>query len=200
MKSTRILNGYVVVYLPDHPKAMTSNNWKGYVYEHIVIAEEDYGREIIEGEEVHHLDLDRGNNSPNNLVILSKKSHGKIHKWIDKGAPISKDIERIPINSMKPKLRCKVCSKPLKLKQTAYCSVPCRQFDKSSIMDEHDLDEILFKLSKSSVVQVAKHYSISDNGLTKWLHRRHGLNKAILSEALSTLRERAETTGEVKSS
>lgn len=39
-RSIRELNGYRVIYLPEHPKAMTSNNWLGYIYEHIVIAEE----------------------------------------------------------------------------------------------------------------------------------------------------------------
>ena len=73
MKNTRTLNGYVVVYAPNHPKAMQSHNWKGYVYEHILVAEEDYGRSLLDNEEVHHLDSNRSNNSPSNLIILSKK-------------------------------------------------------------------------------------------------------------------------------
>lgn len=39
IKNTRIVNGYRVIYRPEHPTAMTSDNWKGYVYEHIYVYE-----------------------------------------------------------------------------------------------------------------------------------------------------------------
>ena len=48
MRSTRELNGYIVVYMPEHPKAMQSDNWLGYVYEHIVVAEKHLGRAIAD--------------------------------------------------------------------------------------------------------------------------------------------------------
>lgn len=200
MKSKRILNGYVAIYMPEHHRAMKSKNWLGYVYEHIALAEEEYGRQIQEGEEVHHLDMDRSNNSPNNLIILDKTSHRKLHKWIDRGAPILKDIERIPINSMESKLRCKCCDKPLKLTQKYYCSTECTLKDRKSKLDGVSLEDILQKLSTQSMVKVAKQYNVSDNGLRKWLKSKHNLDKITLSEALSTLRERAETSGEVQSS
>lgn len=200
MKNIRILNGYVVIYKPEHPKAMRSKNWNGYVYEHIVIAEEDLGRELFAGEEVHHLDLDRSNNRPSNLIVLSKAAHRKLHVWINNGAFISKDVNGNPVNSGKPKLRCKVCEKSLKLKQKYYCSVECMLEAKTSKMDGILLEEVLIKLSSNSFVQVAKEYNISDNGLRKWLFTKHGFNKATLSEALSTLKERAETSGEVQPS
>ena len=200
MKNNRTLNGYIVVYKPEHTKAMNSKNWKGYVYEHIIIAEEDYGRQIKDNEVVHHLDMDRSNNSPNNLIILDKKSHNKIHKWINRGAPLPKGSERIPVNSEKPKLRCGICNKPLKLKQRFHCSKHCMLLGKKSKMDGVSLDNLLLELSNSPMYSVAKKYRITDNGLKKWLFKKHGFNKATLSEALSTLRERAETSGEVKSS
>ena len=197
MKNNRILNGYVVIYEPSHPKAMTSKNWKGYIYEHIIIAEEDLGRPLGQDEEVHHLDLDRSNNSPSNLIVLSKKAHRKLHNWIENGAFILKDINGNSVNSREPKLRCKVCNKPLKLKQKYYCSKNCTVSDKVSKMDGIPLKEILDKLRKNSMVRVANEYNISDNGLRKWLKTKHNLNKATLSEALGTLKERAETSGEV---
>ena len=200
MKKTRILNGYVVIYAPSHHRAMTSKNWNGYVYEHIIIAEEDLGRSLLEGEEVHHLDLDRSNNTPANLIVLSKRAHKKLHKWIENGAFISKDMDGNSVNSGNPKLRCECCNKPLKLKQKHYCSSSCMLSAKTSKLDGISLDDVLARLSKSSMVNVAKEYGVSDNGLRKWLKTKHNLNKATLSEALSTLKERAETSGEVKSS
>ena len=198
MKNTRTLNGYVVVYAPNHPKAMQSHNWKGYVYEHILIAEEDYGRNLLENEEVHRLDLNRSNNRPSNLIILSKKSHKRLHGWIENGATIVKTIDGIPINSEEPKCkRCKTCNKPLKLQQRYYCSTDCLKSGTKSKLDEIPILEILEKLSKRSMVSVAKDYNISDNGLRKYLKVKHNLDKATLSQALSTLKEGAETTGEV---
>lgn len=176
---------------------MKSKNWLGYVYEHILIMEKELGRSLIKGEEVHHLDFDRSNNRPSNLIVLSKSSHVKLHHWINNGAFISKDIKVNPLNSGKPKLGCKrciVCNYPLKLKQSKYCSQSCTNSDRKSKMGSVNLKEVLEKLSKSSFVQVAKEYNISDNGLRKWLKTKHNLDKAILSEALSKLRERAETT------
>lgn len=202
MKNNRILNGYVLVYKPQHPKAMKNGNWKGYIYEHVLMIEEELGRSLTKDEEVHHLDLDRSNNCIHNLIVLNKSYHRRLHKWIQAGAPILKDIERISVNSTKPKLRCKCCNKPLKLKQKNYCSKSCylKGKEENSKMNNISLEEVMNKLSNSSMVKVASEYNISDNGLKKWLFTKHNFNKVTLSEALSTLRERAETSGEVQSS
>lgn len=202
MKSNRTLNGYILVYRPEHPKAMKNGNWKGYVYEHILMIEEDLGRSLLKDEEVHHLDLDRSNNCIHNLVVLNKCHHRRLHRWIKDGAPILKNIERISVNSTKPKLRCKCCNKPLKLKQKDYCSKSCylKGKEQSSKMNTVSLEEVLNKLSISSMLKVATDYNISSNGLKKWLFTKHNFNKVTLSEVLSTLKKRAETSGEVKSS
>ena len=200
MKNTRTLNGYVVVYKPEHPKAMRSECWDGYVYEHVVMAEEDYGRSLTEHEEVHHLDLDRSNNSPSNLIILEKRSHRKLHAWIDKGAPVLKNTGENPVNSGNPKSRCKVCEKPLRTAQRFFCSQACVKASKKSKMEGVELSEVLNKLASRSAEKVAKDYGLTGNGMKKWLRTKHNLDTAILSETLGTLKGRAETSGEVKSS
>lgn len=48
-------------------------------YLHRVIAEQKYGRELKPTEHVHHLDHDKLNNSPDNLVVLSPTEHASYH-------------------------------------------------------------------------------------------------------------------------
>lgn len=57
-------------------KIKTINGWN---YEHILIAENKYGRKIKNDEEVHHLDENRLNNNPDNIVIWKKHKHQSYH-------------------------------------------------------------------------------------------------------------------------
>lgn len=67
-----IKKGYRKVLKPSHHRA----DGKGYVFEHIVVAEETIGRAILRGEEVHHIDGNRLNNAPSNLEVCpDRKSH-----------------------------------------------------------------------------------------------------------------------------
>jgi hypothetical protein len=77
------LNGYVVIYVPDHPKAFKPpNRTVGYYYEHIVVMEQLLGRSMADDEVIHHLDFDRSNNDLNNLLMLTRASHSKLHEWL----------------------------------------------------------------------------------------------------------------------
>ena len=61
-----LLNGYPAIWWPGHRKA----NSRGYVCEHIVVAEKKLGRPLVEGEVVHHIDGSKTNNDPSNLQIF----------------------------------------------------------------------------------------------------------------------------------
>lgn len=78
-------NGYVIVHCPEHAKA----NNEGYVYEHILVAEKKIGRKLKKSEVVHHLDFNRANNKPGNLLVLLRSQHRVLHAWMEKGAPIA---------------------------------------------------------------------------------------------------------------
>ena len=67
---------YKSIYLPNHPRAMSN----GCVYEHILVAEQKLGRQLKDGECVHHIDENKRNNDPNNLIIFdSIGSHTSFH-------------------------------------------------------------------------------------------------------------------------
>lgn len=48
------------------------------VLEHVVIAEQAFGRKLPENAQVHHVDLDRTNNENSNLVICPNDSYHKL--------------------------------------------------------------------------------------------------------------------------
>jgi hypothetical protein len=67
--------GYVRVYVPMHPEA---NTW-GYVYEHRVVAEQIIGRRLEKDEIVHHKNGKRWDNRSENLEVMNKNDHAKLH-------------------------------------------------------------------------------------------------------------------------
>jgi hypothetical protein len=78
-----------------------SANWKGgrriskhgyvmicigggaYRFEHCLVAERALGRSLRPDEVVHHIDGDKQNNAPSNLIIMSKAYHHWLHHRID---------------------------------------------------------------------------------------------------------------------
>lgn len=59
--------GYVFIYLPTHPRAKKN----GYIREHTVIMERKLGRFLLKGENVHHINGNKEDNSSDNLELWS---------------------------------------------------------------------------------------------------------------------------------
>ncbi len=71
-----IKKGYKKILMPNHHRS----DGKGYVFEHIVIAESKIGRRLKEKEVVHHIDGNKKNNDPSNIQIFKNNSeHMKFH-------------------------------------------------------------------------------------------------------------------------
>lgn len=68
-------NGYYYILDPDHPN--TTKN--GYVAEHIVVATKERGAPLQTDEIVHHINLNKHDNRPENLAITKRKSHAIWH-------------------------------------------------------------------------------------------------------------------------
>lgn len=60
--------GYVMVRVPDHPRAKRSP----YVFEHILVAEQLLGRYLEPGESVRHRNGVRDDNRPENLELWTR--------------------------------------------------------------------------------------------------------------------------------
>jgi hypothetical protein len=80
--------GYVLLTQPEHPRADIS----GYVFEHIIVAEQMIGRSLKwfgtgnpKSEVVHHINGIKNDNRPENLVIMTYASHMELHNEMRRG-------------------------------------------------------------------------------------------------------------------
>ena len=80
-KKTISNNGYVRIYFPDHPK---SDHW-GRISEHDLIMECLIGRWLKDDEVVHHKNGIRTDNRKENLVLMTRSEHTRLHRLIEKG-------------------------------------------------------------------------------------------------------------------
>lgn len=71
-----VISGYLYEYQPDHPNSTK----KGYVAQHRLVAESKLGRMLNDYEVVHHIDKNKTNNNPKNLMVLTNSDHMKLHK------------------------------------------------------------------------------------------------------------------------
>jgi hypothetical protein len=73
--------GYVLVRCPEHPRA----DPKGYVYQHILVAEEELGRPLGDDEVVHHVNGRKDDNRPCNLRMMTQTAHKRLHARLQNG-------------------------------------------------------------------------------------------------------------------
>lgn len=67
--------GYVLAYVPKHPNAHRD----GYLMLHTVLMEQKIGRYLKPNEVVHHINHDRKDNRLENLMLMDKKEHMRMH-------------------------------------------------------------------------------------------------------------------------
>ena len=76
----KIDRGYQYTKKPDHSLANTN----GYVASHRIAVEPLIGREVNDEERVHHINLDKKDNSIENLAVLPNQAeHRKVHNYIE---------------------------------------------------------------------------------------------------------------------
>lgn len=75
-------DGYISVFAPDWYSGRRDGN---KVYEHILVYCEYNGYAFLpKGMVVHHLDENKQNNHPDNLILVSIQDHRRIHAWLNK--------------------------------------------------------------------------------------------------------------------
>lgn len=168
-------NGYIIVNIPDHPKAFDATGDKNpesfCVYEHVLIAEESIDRSLKEGEVVHHFDENKTNNSPDNLLVLTGPMHGKLHGWLNKHELIPNDTHADRIS--KGCIRCIICEKPIHYNLQS-CSHECDIIHQNNLKQESrginkPTKEILSKeVTELPMTKLGEKYQVSDVAVKKW--------------------------------
>lgn len=68
-------DGYVSIYYPDYP----SSTKEGRVLEHVYVMEQMLGRKLAPNECVHHINHIRTDNRIENLALMTKSEHSRLH-------------------------------------------------------------------------------------------------------------------------
>ena len=65
------------------------------MYEHRIVAEKKLGRYLRSDEVVHHIDGNKTNNSPDNLIVLSNEDHATLHALLKSGMSYEDAIREV---------------------------------------------------------------------------------------------------------
>jgi DNA-binding CsgD family transcriptional regulator len=88
-------NRYVLLKIPTHPFATKS----GYVREHRLVMEKVLGRYLTRKEVVHHIDSDKTNNDPSNLMLFASNAEHLLYEWQQNpNFSDPKEIQKLPRN------------------------------------------------------------------------------------------------------
>lgn len=154
-------NGYVRIYMPEH-KSSDSN---GLIYEHQVVAEQKIGRPLKDEEVVHHVDKNRSNNDPNNLLIFASNSdHAAFHQ----NGEYILDDEGIAHCVAKKNIEHKCLRCGTTVYWTSDYCVICSCFLQRKVSNRPSRDELKGLIRKYPFVKIASMYEVSDNAIRKW--------------------------------
>lgn len=138
-------SGYYYVCRANHPLATVN----GRVRYHRYIASIKEGRWLLPEEHVHHLDGDKSNNLPDNLIVLTNEEHTKLHQQ-----------ELVEI-------KCKWCNSLFlpDNKRDKFCSRKC--YNTSNRKWEIEVDVLKELVWKKPVVHLAKELGVSGTAIKK---------------------------------
>jgi hypothetical protein len=141
----------------------------GCFLEHRIVAEQKIGRPLRQEEVVHHVDEDRTNNSPENLMVFATRGeHARFHHngialLQEDGSYTSPKFVR-SVGDEYFVNRCALCGMACRYK---YCSESCSQKSRR-LVDRPDKETLESLMRTTSIVKIGKMFGVSDNSIRKW--------------------------------
>ena len=144
----KMLNGYWIVYVPEHYGCMQTKNYNGWEYEHRYVMEVELGRRLGRFEVVHHKNGDKLDNRLENLKLMTLDEHTSMHS--------NKHID----------YRCEVCG----------CKVSrgakrCTAHAQNGILYTASIDELVKSVVESGFEATGRKYLVSGTAVRKRLLR-----------------------------
>lgn len=149
---------YKQVYLPDH----LDSNKNGMIKEHRLVAEQKIGRRLLLTEVVHHIDGNKFNNDPDNLMVFrTNNDHSAFHK----GLRFEKDNNVYYCPDLKSEWVCQKCGKEI-----SRGSVLCKEClsKEQRKVKRPNKEKLIDLISKYTFVYIGKMFGVSDNAVRKW--------------------------------
>lgn len=145
------------------------------IYQHREVAEILLGRPLKAKEVVHHIDNQRDNNSPDNLMVFTSLSdHARFHSLKRRELIAEKDLVRNADGTyscgenFKVVYRCKDCATPIDVKATRCLSCHYKAREK---IEWPPLEELMLMVKSSNYSAVGRDLGVSGNAIKKRIKR-----------------------------
>ena len=146
-KTLRWTYGYIVVSLPEHPKAMNGR----YVFEHRIVMENFLGRLLESDEHVHHINENRSDNRVENLQVMKVSDHVKLHNGESKLVKMC----CVTCNKVFYILECKhkdfSSNSETRLRKFHACSRSCQVTFQQKIRFKGFTEEVITKINRNTL-------------------------------------------------
>lgn len=148
-----------------------------HYYVHRYVAEQMLGRPLKITEVVHHIDHDRTNNTPENLMVFkTTRDHSLFHSGFDirKEGDVWVAVDDAARDENGKQIYiCPRCKTNYKARRSIMCE-KCRNeiyAEKSMSLDKDTLRSLILKYP---FLTIGKMYNVSDNAIRKWC-KKYGL-------------------------
>lgn len=157
---------YWAEYLPNHHLA----NKDGYVYIHRMNAEKKLKRRLLPEECVHHIDENKENNEPDNLMVFKTMAD---HTAFHSSSPIYLDGDvyvakmKWEYDSERNKIRqCPICGGDMSY--DAKVCLDCYKANKDNHTKRPDKEKLLELIKQYPFTTIGNMFGVSDNAVRKW--------------------------------